>query len=299
MRIICIYCFVFIVHFALACCHSVNHEEVDQYNKSVLECLSSIKQSKNTKSHAHGLNVIDFVGEDGEARLRLVGLEHSRDPKHTQFDVIEEMLYSFSPSIVYYEGLGSTAGKCRDQSIYTGGEPRYLRYLARENNIISKSFEPSKERRIVRLTKSYGPLKAQLFLLLRRVHTYRSRGFDEKKVERRLNDYIKRDFSLDRNSIKWPISNYSELSTIFTSEWPEFSFEEFPGSWFDPTQSSVDTGGRYLNEINSFESDFRNREIFRNAFEGAREHGRLMAFIGVGHFEALEPAFECMNAARQ
>ena len=71
--------------------------------------------------------------------VTIIGAEHSRDPSHGQFDRIASTFDGAKPTIVLFEGPDRGVGASRDETIRTGGESAFVRFLAKGAGIPARS----------------------------------------------------------------------------------------------------------------------------------------------------------------
>lgn len=198
---------------------------------------------------------------------------------------------------MFYEGEGQDAPtRTAYQVIVDSGEPGLLRYLARQAGVPAFSFEPERSDVHRELLLSFSPVQVQMFLLLRRVrHFAADRRVPWEQVRGLTEAHIYDAFGPNA-ALDWPIRSFADLEGAFARTWPERSMRDMPRNWFNPTLASTETQSVFLNDVNTAESNFRNRHFYRRLAAALLAGHRVFAAVGASHVPILAPALECLDA---
>jgi hypothetical protein len=228
-----------------------------------------------------------------KGRLYYFPAGHSADPADPQFREIEEAWSKVKPTIAFYEGPNRPIAATRDETIRQAGESGFVRFLATRDGIQFVTLEPSPQDEANHILRKFTAEQVKLFYVLREAARLRER---RKLPETELQAAIAR--LLERASqikgIGSVINNLDELDAAYRRYWKSPAYWwQAPSAWFDPLQSSANTGGIFTNEINRMSSEYRNRHMYEVLAKAALEGKRVFAVVGGNHVPMQEPALRC------
>lgn len=233
----------------------------------------------------------DFRGR----ALTIIGASHSRDPRHEQFERIENEFVAARPSLAFFEGPERGTGNARHETIEKGGESAFLRLLAREAGIPARTLEPSPGERMQALASRFQSDQVLLFFVLREAARLRDR---EHRTGEALTGAVQT--LLERVSatagaagIRLPFSDLSGLESAFARYWPDREWRTADARWFSPGANDADTGGLFMAAINRADSSNRDRHMVKLFADAVARGERPFVVVGRNHVPMISPALAC------
>lgn len=270
------------------------HPTQDSIQNLSQDCLANV-QTPQWLDRENNYPSIE-LSKNGKPILIIVGSVHSKDATNPQFKLIEQTFVRFRPTLALFEGRGDKIYSSIEKAITHGGEPALVRKLAHIENVRSGSFEPSIDHIVKDLTNEFGVERTQLFLLLQRINHHQRAGFDPARIERRIRWYMENTFPDAPSGETWPINDFNELDEAAQSYWSDFDINDVPSVWFDPRLSGNSTGGGYINQAVAFQSNLRNRYLYKFVVDELSRDEKVFVVIGNGHLNPLRPAFQCLQS---
>lgn len=225
-------------------------------------------------------------------RLRYFGAAHSADPADAQFAEIEKAWDALKPTVAFYEGPNRPVAPTPEETIRQAGESGFVRFLAKRDGVAFLTLEPSPQEEAAFVSKKYPAEQVMLFYVLRETARLRER---RKLPEAELKAAVA--------SLLEKASKMTGLAAFTTLEGLEAAYRrhwttpanwwEAPQQWFDPLESSQETGGLFTNDINRLSSEYRNLHMYTALASAALEGKRVFAVVGRNHVPMQAPALRC------
>jgi hypothetical protein len=228
-----------------------------------------------------------------QGRLYYFPARHSTDLADPQFREIEEAWSKVKPTIAFYEGPNRPIAATRDETIKQAGESGFVRFLATRDGIQFVTLEPTPQAEAKFIMQKFSPEQVKLFYVLREAMRLRERRkLPEAELRAAIAQLLERASRIE--GIGGVINSVDELDAAYRRYWksPE-QWWQAPSAWFDPLQSSAQTGGIFTNEINRMSSEYRNRHMYEVLAKAALEGKRVFAVVGGNHVPLQEPALRC------
>lgn len=238
------------------------------------------------------IRTVDLVSKS-KGRLYYFPAGHSADPADPQFRAIEEAWSKVKPTIAFYEGPNRPIAATRDETIKLAGESGFVRFLATRDGVEIARLEPSPVDEANYIMQKFSAEQVKLFYVLREAARLRERRkLNEQEIRAAITDLLKRASQL--KGMENVVTNLDELDAAYRRYWktPEHWWQA-PSSWFDPLNTSANTGGIFTNEINQMSSEFRNKHMYQVLAKAVLEGKTVFAVVGGNHVPMQEPALRC------
>lgn len=237
---------------------------------------------------------LDLAGPRG-TQLRYFGVRHTYDPADEQWATMTAAWDTLRPTIAFYEGPVGSAADSADVAIRRGGEPGFLRFLARTNDVPAHSLEPSRAAEVDYLLGHFTPEQVMLFFTLRIVNEDRNQLHKaglalDTAFAAALTDMRRRAPQLAN-----VFSDTSALRASFRRTFPTVDPILAPDRWFDPNHTSAETGSVFFNDVNRASSLFRDEYMYDQLAAALLVTGaRVFAEVGRDHIPAQAAALRCV-----
>ncbi|MBB1178054.1 hypothetical protein DSM05_02650 [Pseudomonas sp. FW305-3-2-15-E-TSA4] len=230
--------------------------------------------------------------------LTFVGVKHSRDPDDSQFVMIKETFARARPTLVFYVGPDRGIGTDGPGTIRTRGESGFVRWLASDADLPTRSLEPPPIDLFIGLTENYPPDQVELFFVLREAARLRDReGLQGPALDDAVSSLLSRLQSAV-GAMALPFATIEELDAAYATYWADGTdWRSAPGSWFDPTADDEQTGGRFMATLNAASSERRNVFMYRALATATRSGERVYAAVGRNHVPMLREVLRCAITA--
>ena len=228
-------------------------------------------------------------------RLTLLGAEHVRDPSHSQFPRIVAAFREAAPTLIFFEGPDRGIGNDADETIRTRGESGYVRFLAHQANVPTRSLEPSPGQQIGLLMGQFPADQVLLFFVLRETARLRERDhLSGPALDSAVSSLLSRSADMARGGgMALPFSDLAGLEAAARRYWPDRDWRSFPANWFAPAAAGTDSGGLFLAAVNRADSTNRDRHMVRQMVDAVRSGERVFAVVGRNHVPMQAPALAC------
>ena len=163
-------------------------------------------------------------------RLTYFGAEHSDKPAHAQFQKIKTAFQKTQPTLVFFEGPDRGIAASDTETIKQFGESGYVRFLANNANVKTRSLEPNPQEEIRYLieTGKFTPEQIKLFFVLRETARLRDRkGQTGQALKSSISQLLQKANAMFPE-FKSVIADTTELQTAFFPVL-EFSSKLGPG----------------------------------------------------------------------
>ena len=230
----------------------------------------------------------------GTGRLLYFGAAHSSDPADPQFAAIRARWEQMKPTVAFYEGPARPEGATDEETIRQFGESGYVRFLAKQAGARIERLEPDPREEARYVLARFPADQVKLFYLLRETSRLRERrGLTEPQLRAAMEQMLQQ-VSTMLPELSAVIANTDELQAAYHRFWPQpANWWEAPSAWFDPMNTSAETGGIFTNDINRASSEFRDRHMAAALAREARRGERVFAVVGRDHVPSQAPALRC------
>ena len=255
--------------------------------------ISQMDAARDRKRPFH----LDLQGAEG-THLVYVGVRHTYDPTDTQFVSMSAAWNALQPTIAFYEGPVGSAGDSADAAVRRGGEPGFLRYLARKGGIPAQSLEPTRAAEVDALSKTFSPEQLIMFFSLRIVNEIRTRQHAAGRALDSAFALALVDTHRRAPRLASALPDTTALRAAFARVFPNLDPLFVPDRWFDPEHTSAETGSVFFNEVNRASSLFRDEYMFEQLAAALHLPGaRVFAEVGRDHIPAQAAALRCVLGA--
>jgi hypothetical protein len=243
-----------------------------------------LKYEEYVKKEIHLPYILNI--KKGNKHLIYYGAKHSFDPTDSMFLDIEKRFNELKPDIAFNEGGNDwpLINDC-DSTIKLTGDPGYLRYLCRKNNVQVISIEPPDSLEYKYMLTKYKKIDVVLMYFCRQIGQLQNQGeisdnHFEKYMNRYLQDLKSQGISLSDNEVHLNfITNYYEKFFNTKFNWKEF----------DPTNYQPIYSKTLLNEICRESTYFRDRFIINKIEETFKTKDKIFVVMGGSHLVIEEP----------
>ncbi|TFI59168.1 hypothetical protein E2493_06495 [Sphingomonas parva] len=232
--------------------------------------------------------------------LTVIGAIHSRDPAHEQFGRIRAAFRDARPGLVFFEGPDRGTATNAEEAIRTSGESGYVRFLATQAGIKTRSLEPSPSEQIKALLAQFPADQVLLFLVLREAARLREReGLSGAALDDKVTSLLQRAASLPgAASSPLPFADIAGLQAASERYWPGRDWRSADASWFSPSADDRVTGGVFAAAINRADSTNRNRHMAAQFAQAAAAGERPFVVVGRNHVPMIAPRLACLLEQR-
>jgi hypothetical protein len=234
------------------------------------------------------------ISAAGGGRLVYIGAAHSSDPAHPQFARIEAEWARVRPTVAFYEGPARAEVATADETIRQFGESGFVRFLATRDGARIERLEPDPRAEAAFVLQTFPPDQVKLFYVLREVTRLRERrGLGEAEL-RAVAEQLLRQTASIFPELADVVGSVDELEAAYRRYWTEpAEWWMAPQRWFNPGDSSAETGGIFTNDINAASSEFRNRHMAEVILREVRSGERVLAVVAADHVPAQAPVLRC------
>jgi hypothetical protein len=233
--------------------------------------------------------------DDGMPPVTIIGVEHGRNMPHDQFLEIAENIGMYGQTLAFFEGPDRGVGTSEYDTITRFGESGYVRFLAREVGLRTRSLEMSPPVQAKLLLAGFPADQVMLFFVLREAARLRDReGRSGAALDEAVTVLLQRMQPMAAGlGIESPLADLAALDAAAAHYWPGRDWRTLPSAWFSPLADDRVTGGRFLGAINRADSNNRNRHMFELIVAAVRDGERVFVAVGRNHVPMLAPALEC------
>jgi len=259
---------------------------------TLAQCAAKLIAYAKWNGKKNPIRTVDLVSPT-KGRLYYFPAGHSADPADPQFRHIEDAWNKVKPTIAFYEGPNRPIAATRDETIKLTGESGFVRFLATRDGIEIARLEPPPQDEANFIMQKFSAEQVKLFYVLREAARLRERRkLSEAELRTAIAELLKRAAQIQ--GIGSAINNLDELDAAYRRHWktPEHWWQA-PMAWFDPLNSSAQTGGIFTNEINQMSSEYRNRHMYEVLAKAVLEGKTVFAVVGGNHVPLQEPALRC------
>lgn len=211
--------------------------------------------------------------------LHYVGAQHLDNPNHQQFADIKSKWNAFKPTLAFYEGPDRGIADNDTLTIRKFGESGYVRYLAKQLEIPTKSLEPPITDLYNYLLSKYPQNKVDVYMLSKeamRLRTRKGLNKDELTIE------LTKMLSVVAKMLgkETAIKSIDQLAAVFEQTFgKEIAWWEAPTSWFDPQEKE----NRITNQLAVLSTEYRDVYMVKVLSESINKGEKVFAVVGRNH----------------
>ena len=211
---------------------------------------------------------------------------HNSDPNHRMFkDVLREFKH-FSPDCVLVEGGNNIPSSSRDEAILHGGEPRYVAFLAYNDNIPVFDIEPPINSQLEYLSQKYDSDKILAMYIIRQLYQ-KQREYQDNQVRIDLYGYVSGFIEKNNLSGNKTITN-EKLQELFKLYFPQ---EANDSPWYEWNFGEIiyfNKEPNIINEIWKETARFRDDYAVNLIQEMSMKYDKIFVMMGSDHIRNQE-----------
>jgi hypothetical protein len=237
-------------------------------------------QSKNIE-----LPYIKFYGK--ASSLLVFGSNHTNDYSSPQIKLIQQLIRSYQPMVILYEGDGIGTEKTQKKTVETYFEMGLVKYLADSLSIKAINLEPNTQKKFKYLKAKYQTddiLIATLGLQVTMMQ-YNNEDF-ESLYPTMISDLEKEGLKLSKKQ-----KTLSYFYQLYQRKFGKsFSYENF-----DSKEIQSKYNKTIFNKINQDANSFRDQHIITLTKKLVDENKRVFLLVGGWHAIVCEPSFKLIT----
>ena len=273
------HCFKCLFLFSLCLLLSCNSDRNKKARPDILQY-----EDYNALKEIHLPYILDI--KNNNKHLVYYGAKHSFNPADSMFKEIEKRFNDLKPDIAFNEGGNEwPIINDRDSTIKLTGDPGFIRYLCRKNNVQVVSIDPSERLEYEHLLTKYKKLDVLLMYFCRQIDQLQhqvdiSDAFFIKNMNGFLSDLKSQGMPLTVEEIQFNFikSYYEKFFNL------EFNWKEFDPANYQPIYSKT-----LLNEICRESTYFRDRFIINRIEVTLKTKDKIFVVMGGSHLVIQEP----------
>ena len=227
--------------------------------------------------NTHRRPYIYTLGSSSGGKAFILGIEHTKDPEHSDLDSIRYYWALADPDLALIEGNGGNLFTWLQDPVKELGEGGLVRYLANRHGVKAYSWEPKRTQEIELLLKDFSAEQLAMFYSFRPYFSNMRYGRPE-NPEKKLQEYLKSR------------TDYPHLRNIFNS-WEELDEKwqtDFPGiDWRDYSSGSGYPAG-YLHAIWNRSNLARDEHMIQMILELTAQGKDVFVTMGSSHAPRIE-----------
>lgn len=228
----------------------------------------------------HRRPYIYTVKSKNKGTVIILGVKHTRDKSHSQFDSIRHYWNIYKPDIALVEGRMGFFFKWVHDPIEKYGESGLTTKLAKHDNVDLFTWEPAREDEINLLLKKHSAKQLAMFYSLRPffgISVEERRNNPEEKLQELIEERT------DYNQLKNTISSWKEIDSIWTKEFPDIDWRSYSTSHGWPG---------YFNDIWNSSNLSRDEHMIQIILEQVENNKTVFVTMGSSHAPRIENALK-------
>ncbi|MFD2245697.1 hypothetical protein [Pontibacter ruber] len=140
----------------------------------------------------------------------------------------------------------------------------------------------------------FTPEQIKLFFILREASRLRERkNMNEEQIKATVAQLLQKANSMVP-AFATVLPDVASLQPAYSKYWTTpANWWEAPTAWFDPLKDGSKTGGKFTNDINRYNSEFRNLHMYRLLTNAVLRGERVFAVVGRNHVPMQAQAIRC------
>lgn len=266
-------------------------------------CKMVIKANESTKDKYPGVDYVK-VGElsglyddpyvfnlrNNKKELVFIGTEHTNNPKHKQFKIIETYFSHAVPQIVFHEGgplLDTTHLKTSEEAIMNHQETGYLKFLCKNWGIPMENADLTAKEEFALMLQKFPQEELFLYYTVERLIYPFQHGFEANKTLQEAYSSFISNYLLKHG---FPITAQQNDFTYFEKLYKKhlgqsFNLETYNYSKFNFLQDN----GKFT-QIGRTSKVMRDNALLDKIDQALDQHDRVFVIFGSAHALAVEPA---------
>lgn len=219
--------------------------------------------------------IYSIKGEKGE--VFILGVEHSKDPKHPQFEAIRQNWEKAKPTIALIEGRLGFLFIWFQDPIEKFGEGGLTSYLAKKNGADLYSWEPTRENEIDFLLEEFTAAQIAMFYSFRPYFSNMRYGKPD-NPEKKLQEYLKSRTNYDH--IRGIYKSWEDLDKAWQKDFPEINWRDYSDEYGWPEG--------YLSEMANDSNLSRDYHMLNIILELLENGETVFITMGASHAPRIE-----------
>lgn len=246
--------------------------------------LPTLKYS-NIQELNIALPYIKYYGKD--STLLVFGSNHTNDHKNPQIKQIYNIISSYKPTVVLYEGDGIAIGKTQKETVETYFEMGLVKYLSDSIKIPAVNIEPRTQDKYTILLTKYETEDIMLATLGLQITMLQLNHENfETHYPTMIRDLIKEGLMLTKKQ-----QTLSYFYALYKKKFGRpFSYENFDSRDFQAKYNRT-----IFNSINQMANEFRDQHIVNLTKQYLEKNSRIFLIEGGWHAIVCEPAYELIT----
>ncbi|WP_299523173.1 hypothetical protein [Winogradskyella sp.] len=210
-------------------------------------------------------------------KVIIVGVEHTNNPNHSQFDSIRLYWKQHKPTIALVEGRLGFFFKWIHDPIEKYGESGLTSMLAKTDNVDLYTWEPSREDEIKMLINKYSPKKLAMFYSLRPFFQLPDNEKNEDNLQALIDERTKYE------ALEGSITTWQEIDSIWKIDFPNLNWKTFKSGYGYPG---------YLHDIWNDSNLARDKHMIDIIAEQVNIGQKIFVTMGSSHAPRIENALK-------
>ena len=266
-------------------------------------CKTLIKTSEPTNDQYPGVDYVK-VGEltglyddpyvfnlrNNQKELVFIGTEHTNDPKHKQFKIIETYFSHAVPEIVFHEGgplLDTTHLKTSEEAIMHHQETGYLKFLCKNWGIQMENADLTAREEFRLMLQKYSQEELFLYYTVERLIYPFQHGFEGKlTLQEAYSNFINN--YLSKHS--FPITTEQKDFNYFEKLYKKHIGTSFNLATYDYSKFNFLVDNGRFSQIGRASKVVRDNALLAKIDEALNRYDRVFVIFGSAHALAVEPA---------
>ena len=209
--------------------------------------------------------------------VKILGIEHSRNPKDPQFDSIRYYWKNGRPDVALVEGRVGNLFTWFQDPIEELGEGGLVTQLAHNEEVVHYTWEPIREKQIERLLNNFSPEEIAMFYSFRPYFSNMRFGKPE-NPEATLQEYL--ESRTDYPYIRNVFSSWEQLDEKWKNDYPSIDWRDY--------DSGVGYPPGYMHELWNRINLIRDENMLSIIVELVKQEKNVFVTMGSSHAPRIE-----------
>lgn len=226
--------------------------------------------------------------KNGKKQLLVIGTQHTRDPLHPMFKVIENAFKDFKPQILIHEGgeFRKTYSS-RNQAIAASGELGLEELLADEAGVKTISGDEPDKLEFEELSAAFSKDEALVFFASERfIFPFKFGQYKGALEDEYTNNFIKG--YLEKEGIA--LITEQKQFAYYKSSYKKLFHEDFDIDNINQHNFTPFGKGNHFNDVTRKSKELRDRYLLKQIEAQLKLHDKVLVIYGGWHILAIEPA---------
>ncbi len=266
-------------------------------------CKTASKTSASAESKYPGVDYVQvgkltglyddpyiFNLRNGKKEIVFIGTEHTNNPKHKQFKIIETYFSHLVPQIAFHEGgplSDSIQPKSDEEAIRNHQETGYLRVLCKNWDIKMENADLSAREEFASMLQRYPQEELFLYYTVERLIYPFQHGFEGNKTLPEAYTHFINTYMTRHN---FPITAQQKDFGYFEKLYKKYLGKSFNTATYDYSQFNfLEDNGKFT-QIGRASKVVRDNALLAKIDEALNRVDRVFVIFGSAHALAVEPA---------